>query len=148
MRVVDPCAVERHHRIGDRTVAALDEAFLLAVGVQEHQVGAGLEHDRAGEVGEEALVNLVPGPASTDVDDVVVVLDTLVGRNVRNVDVDRIEVELFLLLPRERQAEAGEENGEERQGEAAGHREFSGAGAVGKRGQNCIVTDRRRRSSE
>ena len=56
VRVVDPLAVERDHRIGDRPLAAGDEQFFLAVGMQQHQVGARLQGDRRGEVGVEALV--------------------------------------------------------------------------------------------
>src|SRR5262249_36530490 len=46
---------------------------------------------------KEPLVDLVPGPRGADVNDVVVELHGLVGRDVRDLDVDRVEV-LFLLL--------------------------------------------------
>ncbi len=39
--VVDPLAVERDDRVGDRAIAARDQQFLAAVRMQQHQVGPG-----------------------------------------------------------------------------------------------------------
>src|SRR5262249_50804115 len=79
---------ERHARVGDRALAALDEDLLGAIGLEEHQVGARLERDGGGDVGVEALVDLVAGAGGADVDDVVVDLDRLVGLDVGYLDVE------------------------------------------------------------
>ena len=131
VRVVDPLAVEGDHRIGDRAVAALDEQFLAAVRVQQHQVGPRLQRDGGGEVGVEALVDLVAGPRSADVDDVVIVLDRPVGRDVRHLNVDRVEVSLLLafLAQKSGQAQRQEcEQGEETDRPAEGRHGGSPAG--------------------
>ena len=51
-----------------------------------------------GEVGEEPLVNLVAGTRRADVDDVVIELHVLVGRDVRHFDVDWVEESRLGLL--------------------------------------------------
>ena len=61
MDVVDPLAVERDHRVSDRSLAAGDEQLFLAVGMEKHQVGARLDGDGRGEVGVESRVDLVAG---------------------------------------------------------------------------------------
>ena len=84
--VVDPLAVEGDVRIGDRALAAGDQDFLAAVGVQQHQVGAADPH--VGRMvgirpDERRLLLAVPvldEARGADVDDVVVVLDRLVRR--------------------------------------------------------------------
>ena len=50
-RVINPLAVERNHGIRDRSLAPRDQHFLVAVGMQEHQVGAGVHEERAGNLG-------------------------------------------------------------------------------------------------
>ena len=95
VRVKDPLAVEADHRIGDRAVAAFDQHFLAAVGVQQHQVGPRLHRHRLRKIGVEPLVDLVAGPVGPDIDDVVVVVDRLVALDVRNDDVDRRFEELL-----------------------------------------------------
>src|SRR5262249_31915520 len=66
------------------------------------------------EVGEEALVNLVAGAKGADVDDVVIIFDRLIGRDVRDRDVDRVEIQL-LFLARER---AGGDYGKHKRADA------------------------------
>ena len=79
--VVDPLAVERDERVGDRLVRLDgDEHFFLAVGVQQHQVGARLHRARVADLGP-ASTGRWPLARRAHVDDVVVVLDRLVGRD-------------------------------------------------------------------
>src|SRR5262249_22940802 len=84
----------------DRSVSAGDQQLFLAVRVQEHEVGARLHRDRLREVGVVALVDLVAGAQGADVDDVVIVLDRLVRRDMGNSDVDLVREQRLLLLGR------------------------------------------------
>ena len=92
--VVDPLGVEGDVGIGDRALAARDQHFLAAVGVQQHQVGrgpqvdglAGVRPDRRQAVLAVVALDEARRP---DVDDVVVVLDRLVGRDGRRVNAQR-----------------------------------------------------------
>ena len=52
VRIIDPFAVEGDERIGDgAVVAARDQHFLAAVGMQQHQVGARVHQGRMGDLG-------------------------------------------------------------------------------------------------
>ncbi len=81
--VVDPLAVEGDERVGDRALAARDQHLLVAVGVQQHQVVAGVDVGRVGDLrpGRRPLLAVAcDEPRRADVDDVVVELDRRVGR--------------------------------------------------------------------
>ena len=99
VRIIDPFAIERDERIGDGAIfAAVDQHFLAAVGMQQHQVGAGVHQGGVGDLRPDGSALVAPS-RSADVDDVVVVLDGLVGRERRRIDIDWIEIEpLFRLL--------------------------------------------------
>jgi hypothetical protein len=83
--------------IGDGPVAAGDEEFFRAVGMQQHQVGARLHRDGLREVGVIPLMNLISGAQGADVDDVVVDGDLGVFRDGRNDDVERRAEERIIL---------------------------------------------------
>jgi hypothetical protein len=90
-RVVHPLAVERDDRVRHRAlVAAVDQHLLAAVGVEQHQVGARLRVHRTRDLRVELAVDGVAEAVGADVDDVEVVLDRLVRRDVRDVAVDRV----------------------------------------------------------
>jgi hypothetical protein len=75
-RVIHPLAIERDVGIGDCAVVATGhEQLFAAIGAQEHQIGARFQRHGSGNVGIEALMNLVAGAACADVDDVVVVVN-------------------------------------------------------------------------
>src|SRR5438132_674904 len=85
-------------RQGDGGIlTALDKPLLLAVGMQQHQVGAGIHQGRMRNLrpGGAALVSIARG---ADVDDVVVNLDALVGREVWRGHVDGAEEQFLLRL--------------------------------------------------
>ena len=88
VRVVDPLAIERDHRVRHGSVAAFDKELLRAVGTQEHQVRSRLHRHGLGEVGVVPLVNLVAGASGAHVDDVVIPLRGRIRRDVRNADVE------------------------------------------------------------
>ena len=117
-RVIDPLAVERDHRIGDRALAARDQDFLLAVGMQEHQVGAGVHEERAGNLGPVGA-DVIPAPRGAHVDDVVVQLHRGIGGDVRHLDADGRRDVLVILGPlgdrnRWGQGRSDEEQGKDR----------------------------------
>ena len=88
-RVVDPLAVERDHRVGDRArCRPSTSTSSRAVGVQQHQVGAGVHEHRVGDLGPVGA-DVVALARRADVDDVVVELHRLVGRDGLRRDVDR-----------------------------------------------------------
>ena len=75
-RVINPLAVERNHRVGDGSLASRDQDFLRAIRMQEHQVGAGVHEERAGNLGPVGP-HLIAAPRCPHIDNVVVELDRL-----------------------------------------------------------------------
>src|SRR5689334_6678802 len=93
MGVIHPFAVEGHERIGDGTIlASRDEHFLAAVGMQQHQIGAGIHQGGMRDLRPHGS-DLVALSRSADIDNIVVVLDGLISREGRRIDVDRLKVE-------------------------------------------------------
>src|SRR5262249_42206464 len=114
--VVDPLRVEGHVGVGDRALVAGDEDFLAAVGVQEHQVRRGAEVlglPGVGPDGRGPLLAVGAGDEArgADVDDVVVVLHRLVGRNGRRVDAQEPLRGLIFAVGGAGRRLAGEEDG-------------------------------------
>src|SRR5262245_18357865 len=77
--VVDPLGVERDVWVGDGAFAALDEDFLLAVGMQPHEVVAGVDVGWVSDLrpgrGPRFAVTALHKPRGPDVDNVVIDLD-------------------------------------------------------------------------
>ena len=104
--VKDPIAVERNIRVGHGAVARLDQNLFAAVGLEQHQVGPGIDGHGVKYLSEasELLIAVARRP---HIDDVVVVLDRLIGRDVRRVDVQ----DNWRLLRLGRGLGVGEQNG-------------------------------------
>src|SRR5262245_58651111 len=85
---IDPLAVERNRWIGGRAFPAFEQDGFAAIGMQQHQISASCQRRRRFRINPNRA-GLVTKPRTTDIDDVVFVLDRLVGRNVRHVSTQR-----------------------------------------------------------
>ena len=70
VRIVTPLAIEGDERISDAAVAACDEHFLRAVGMQQHEVCSGIEPRRMEDLGPGGI-RIVAITRLADIDDVV-----------------------------------------------------------------------------
>ena len=81
--VVDPLGIERNVRIGDRAVAAADEEFFLAIGMQQHQIVAGIDIGGMPDFRPDRwpllAVASLDEARRADVDDVVIDFDRRIG---------------------------------------------------------------------
>ncbi len=109
--VVDPLAVEGDEGIGDgRFFVGLDEDFFGAIGMEEHEVSAGLHKDGAGDLGVVLFLDRVAAAFGADVGDVVVVVDGFVGGDEGDVNVDGVAIQLLrFFFGGERKGECEEE---------------------------------------
>src|SRR5207247_834328 len=95
---------------------------LLAVGMQQHEIGAGVHQGGVRDLGPDG-----PAPItlarSTDVDDVIVVLDAFIRADVRRIDVEILEEEFFFrrFRGRLRQKQEGGREAAQQEREASEH---------------------------
>ena len=90
MRARNPLPVIRDDRVSHRTTPASHEQFFLAVRMEQHQVCSGLHCDRLGKVCIIPFMDLVSGAPRSDVDNVVVIFDGRIRRDVRRIDVKHL----------------------------------------------------------
>jgi hypothetical protein len=128
-RVIDPFAVERDVRVGDRAFAAGDEYLFGAVRAEEHEVRARVHERRVRDL-RPVGAHLVPVPRGADVHDVVIEFDRLVGRDRFGGHVDRPVGGLGL-----RGGEGADEGAKGREGQQAGEHGGTRAGASGEMGR-------------